>query len=376
MYKTIKIKNFRCFENLTLDKLRRVNLIVGKNNVGKSALLEAIFLHCGAYNPDLIFKISYFRGIENIKIEFGRWTETPWDSLFLNFDPNKDIEIIGENSVIGKRELKIHALKEPKEFEKIPKLPSYEVGSQSLTVREGQRSPYVAGLGHTESAKVLEFTLKTQSKSGSKSSSSYLIIDPISGKRIVPFPPPPPFPAFFQSSTIKPHLEAVDQFSQLEKKGKQDILIKALKFIEPRLVKLSILIQGGLPIIHGDIGLSQLVPLPLMGEGMVKVSKLLLNIASAPGGVVLIDEVENGIHYSVLPSIWQVIGEAAKEFNVQIFATTHSMECIMAAHEAFLKSPEYDFGLYRLEKENGLIKAISFDKETLSTAIDSYLEVR
>ncbi|MGB9902573.1 hypothetical protein [Methanothrix sp.] len=67
---------------MKLTDLDQVNLIAGKNNVGKTALLEAIFLHCGAYNPELTLRVNAFRGIEAIKIELPGWTETPWDALF------------------------------------------------------------------------------------------------------------------------------------------------------------------------------------------------------------------------------------------------------------------------------------------------------
>lgn len=376
MYKSVSISNFRCFNDITLDELERINLIVGKNNAGKTTLLEALFLHCGSSNPDLIFKLDVFRGIENIKVEFGHWTENPWDSLFTDFDSKRDIEIIGVNSISGKRILKIHVLNKPEEFSKISELKIYELESLPGRIREKQEIRYDAGLGQLNVAKVIEFNFRVQNyKREGKSKSFYLIIDP-TGKKLIPFPPPPLFPAFYQSPKIKPLQEATEQFSQLERKGKQDILLNSLKIIEPRLKRLSILMQGGVPVIHGDIGLSRLVPLPLMGEGMVTITKMILNIANAPDGVVLIDEIENGIHHSVLEAIWAAIRETAREFNVQVFATTHSMENVIAAHKSFSKSQSYDFRLFRLERQNGLIKAIVYDKETLATAITKELEVR
>ena len=60
MYKSFKIKNFRCFKELAITSFKRVNLIAGLNNVGKTALLEALFLHCGATNPELTFKAGYW----------------------------------------------------------------------------------------------------------------------------------------------------------------------------------------------------------------------------------------------------------------------------------------------------------------------------
>jgi len=64
VYQSFEVGNFRCFRKLNLAQLERVNLIAGMNNVGKTALLEALFLHCSAYNPELTLRLNAFRGIE------------------------------------------------------------------------------------------------------------------------------------------------------------------------------------------------------------------------------------------------------------------------------------------------------------------------
>src|SRR3954452_10370521 len=97
----------------------------------------------------------------------------------------------------------------------------------------------------------------------------------------------------------------------------------------------------------------------LMGEGMVRLLSLVLEITNASNGVVLIDEIETGLHHSVLRTVWRAIGKASRRSNTQVFATTHSWECISAAHEAFLESGHYDLRLHRLERINGDIKAIT-----------------
>ena len=76
-----------------------------------------------------------------------------------------------------------------------------------------------------------------------------------------------------------------------------------------------------------------------------------LAMYSTRNGVILIDEVESGVHYSVLEKLWEVIDEFSQEFSVQVFATTHSYECLIAAHKVFSKKEKYDFKLYRLERE-------------------------
>jgi AAA15 family ATPase/GTPase len=119
-----------------------------------------------------------------------------------------------------------------------------------------------------------------------------------------------------------------------------------------------------------------MVPLPLMGEGMVRLASLVLAISNAQDGFVLIDEIENGLHHSILSKLWSAVGEVSRQFNTQVFATTHSNECIAAAHKAFRESGAYDFRLHRLERIKETILAITYDQETLEAAIEAGLEVR
>jgi hypothetical protein len=197
------------------------------------------------------------------------------------------------------------------------------------------------------------------------------------GVRSEPIPPPPPFPAFFLAARVRiPPAEDAERFGKLEILGQQDALLKALQVIEAQLRRLAVVVAGGVPMIHGDIGLGRLVPLPVMGEGMARLASLVLAIGNAPNGVVLVDEIENGLHHSILPKVWRAIGEVARQFNTQVFATTHSLECIVAAHRAFSESERYDFRLHRLERVHETIHAVTYDPETLEAAIETGLEVR
>ena len=129
---------------------------------------------------------------------------------------------------------------------------------------------------------------------------------------------------------------------------------------------------GGTPMIWGDIGLSELVPLPAMGEGMTRLARILLGMSSVPGGVILVDEIEIGIHHSAMVGAWKAIGQAAERFDVQVFATTHSFECIQKAVEAF--TPE-GFRYFRTSiiKEKG---AVSYEPEQVDLAVRISMEIR
>ena len=130
---------------------------------------------------------------------------------------------------------------------------------------------------------------------------------------------------------------------------------------------------NGEPMIMGDVGLSELIPLAVMGEGMTRLARLVLAISSSPDGVVLVDEVESGFHYSVLPKVWRVIDAAAAQFGVQVFATTHSFECIMAAHESL----ESDgFRLHRLQVYDSEVRSVTYEPDVIDAAMRHNLEVR
>jgi AAA15 family ATPase/GTPase len=113
-----------------------------------------------------------------------------------------------------------------------------------------------------------------------------------------------------------------------------------------------------------------------MGEGIGRLLSIILAIANAKGGTILIDEIENGLHYSVLTDVWKAIADAARRVDVQIFATTHSQECIRAAHEAFENTEQYDFRYHRLEQVKDEIRAVTYDQETLATSDEMNLEMR
>jgi predicted ATP-dependent endonuclease of OLD family len=77
-----------------------------------------------------------------------------------------------------------------------------------------------------------------------------------------------------------------------------------------------------------------------------------------------------------MKNVWRVINKASREFNVQVFATTHSRECIVAAHEAMEESGDYDFRLHRLERVEKKVKVTTLGRADLSSIIESGFEVR
>jgi len=364
MYTCLSVRNFRCFRKLDVRDLDRINLIAGLNNVGKTALLEALFIHCGAYNPELTLRVGALRGIELVKVEFGQWSEAPWNSLFAGFDASKPIEMVGRDSAGRQRTLRLKAAAKADELAPLREYRTPIAGSESL----GEVPASVS----SEAAPVLQMEYSEADQQGT----SFMVFDR-NGAKVYPPPPPAPFRTFFLSARGRaPLLEDAERFGKLVKDRKQAVLIEALKLVEPRLKDLALASENGLSIIHADIGAPRLIPLPLMGEGMVRLATLLLAIGSSAGGVVLVDEIENGLHYSILGKVWLVLGKAAKLFNTQLFATTHSWECIVAAHKAFAEAEAYELRTHRLDRKDEETRVVTYDQETLEAAVESGMEIR
>ena len=119
-----------------------------------------------------------------------------------------------------------------------------------------------------------------------------------------------------------------------------------------------------------------MIPVTQLGQGFNRLLGIYSELVVADAKVLLIDEIENGLHYGVLPLVWRGLFLAAMEFDVQIFATTHSWECILAADKAASEQANYDLELIRLDRVKEDIKATIMDQETLDTAKELHWEMR
>ncbi|MEM1169909.1 MAG: AAA family ATPase [Cyanobacteria bacterium P01_H01_bin.35] len=358
MFKSLTIKNFRCFEEITIDNIERVNVIGGINNVGKTTLLEGIYLLNCLNSIDIPFKLNLDRGV--IKQENSD-VEKVCEWLFYQKQVGKaiQIKIIDEND--EERELKLSLEKGLNEM--------FSITSSKNDLKNIK---YFKLEFQKAGQKLLGFTtfLKPDKEDG-----RMIQVQPDQEiKEIEIFPP-----SIFISSRLRVSAtEDAEIFSKFEAKNQQNKIVEILKIIEPRLKRLAVLVTGGMPIIHGDIGGDYLIPVSLMGEGMGRLLSIILSIMNFQGGIVLIDEIENGIHYSVMEKVWQSIDVATRKFNTQLFATTHSYECIGAAHQAFSNSESYNFRYLRLEreKETNSIKSLVYDKDNIETSLELNWEMR
>ncbi len=355
MYKSFAVKNFRTFSSILIENMQRINLIIGKNNAGKTAFLEAIFLHIGSLNPVLTANIAQFRGITGFKAN----AEDLWSSLFHNFNINKTIELTAVYPDRSKATLKISLLPSSLvTFDEIDKSHTdYSSRDSQLSLLPGQHLQYKYTHKSTSFTKTAKLT--TQG----------LNIEPLGGTI--------PQTGFFVPARISLDPGATAQrFGELEIKLESKTIVNFLKIIEPRIKSLTVIPLGPVSYIHADIGGKRLMPLQLLGEGMVRLSEIAIDISSATGGIVLVDDIDTGIHHSVLPIFWKALFKLTKKLNVQLFASTHSAESLETAHRAWNDMNQYDMAVYRLQRVGQSVDVISYDKQTLEAAIETGLEVR
>ena len=117
------------------------------------------------------------------------------------------------------------------------------------------------------------------------------------------------------------------------------------------------------------------VPLKRLGDGAQRLFGIAVALANCQDGILLIDEVENGIHFSIQPALWRMIFTAARKGNIQVFAATHGWDCIVGFAIAANQSPEVG-ALIRLEQFKQQIDAIHYSEEELEVAAQQRIEVR
>ncbi|MGH8247672.1 MAG: AAA family ATPase [Gammaproteobacteria bacterium] len=328
MLERLTIENFRRFKKLEFARLKRVNLIAGKNNTGKTAVLEALLMLLDV-NWSNELKTA-FRNCANI----GNEMENYWKWLFHNHETSSPILFTAETE-------------EYRDY-------SIAFGVPTTPTPHGYTGWAPRG--------VLYYSARNPK---SKKTVAQVAVSQLT-YGVVPLWVRP----------TDPQKDAIDYDRVVLKAGGEERLEGLLRKIEPRLKSLRSIKPHGVPLIYVDLGMKEKIPAVHFGQGFIRLLSIYSEIIASGKKVLLIDEVENGLHHSVLTEIWRGLLHAAQQEDVQIFATTHSYECIRAAHAAFAETMDYDFALHRLEEVKGEITVTTYDKETLETSLANNFEIR
>jgi hypothetical protein len=159
-------------------------------------------------------------------------------------------------------------------------------------------------------------------------------------------------------------------------------VISALKLIDNRVSGVAFVEdisrrssdENRIPLVKLE-GIDEPLPLKSMGDGMTRLFHIIVALVNAQNGFLLIDEFENGLHWSVQPRVWNIIFQLSEKLNVQVFATTHSRDCIKGFDSNWNQYPELG-AFFRLDMKDKLIRATEYTSETLTDSIDMDIEVR
>ena len=357
MFTDLRIKNFRLFDDLKIDELRRVNLFVGKNNAGKTAVLEAVVMVAAGDTPEVL-PMNSFRGeiMPKSEVAFREYLKL----FFKDLDNTREFEIRAAHTDQGVRQ--IVATVEQK---------------QELVVPDDRKD---GGLATSRPDCILKLALSdgynrsTEFKAFFAEGKIRAIGGPTEGKK-----PPVPVAVEYIPPSIDLSDSYAERLSELRKQRRTDSILNALRRIEPRIESApEVLVSERTTKIFCDIGTQELMPLGLMGEGTARILRLLVMmepIVAKDGRVFIVDEIENGFHHETLVHVWQVLDEASRRNATQVFATTHSRECMEAVYKAIIDLD--DLAIHRLEIDrNGALRCVTLTRETIEGTMRHGFEVR
>lgn len=375
---SLEIKGYRCFEHLTIEKLGRVNLIVGKNNVGKTALLEALWIYSQRGRAETLVDLLVARDelpnparFREINEDNKLLRESVWKirNLFYGYPEVKSsfletsfsIGLVNED--IGKLLVKIDW------FDSTPVEERYESGSD-IRLESTYLVEYEEYYGNSYPPNTNNYYPDTTES---------IPLQRLFKPRLNP-PDYPRLSCLLVRATGIEKKDLYELWDAISLTNLEDDVSKALHIIEKKIKKVGFI--GNPPGDESRIAVVQLenlterIPLRSLGEGMNRLLGIALALVNCKDGMLLIDEIETGLHYSVLPDVWRLIFRTARELNVQVFATTHSYDCIQAFQKAAEEDKESDGMLIRLVRKNDKIRAVLFDEEEMETVVEQQIEVR
>jgi AAA15 family ATPase/GTPase len=312
----IKIQNFRCFKELEVNDLKRVNLIGGKNNTGKTSLLEALLLY---FYPLPRAAISLKQNRKESHRTTPKSSINEWNSLFYNQNTENNIFIRGCFEHLNEQTIKIS----------VTQSVQLQLFEEEEEFGNNIRSPIpIVELKIAKKIKEGE-SIKYSSNYSDRHSSNYR--DNYSS---IPF-----IPSSFISS-FNYSIKLAKQYDKIDYEGKSEEVLKILKTIDPSIEGLRTY-SFAEPTLYIQTKIQPKgLPISLFGDAVYRVTAIILEILDKKHKVLFIDEIENGIHYTSQKSFWEGLFRLSEELDTLIFATTHSLEMIKAFAEAGKNFPD------------------------------------
>ena len=330
-FKNIEIKNFRGIDHLKIDDFSRVNVFLGQNGSGKTSILETLLLLSGMSNPELPQAINAIRS----RGTSGQFLHVR--DIFHNLILQSAPEISATQFDETKRHL---ILKMPYVFDE-----QEQVATQIGQIpRSDAMVPVNQVNGIPKERKIAE---------GYQESIIASLI-----------------PSSLQSANV------LYDLAELVKRKMKQIVVDRLSLFDSRVKSVEALSDG----VYVDMdGIPELLSISMHGDGLFRYLTIVAASANPVTNVVLIDEIDNGLHYSAYKKLWEAIFALATATNKQIFVTTHSKETLYQLYEMLEEKPDYqkELRLYTIEKtlKKGL-QAYKLSYEGLRGACANDIEIR
>lgn len=351
MINNIYIENFKTFKTIEFSNLKKINLVSGKNNVGKSTLLEALFLFMGHTLNDSFTKLGVLRGTLANGVGL-------WEPLFFQMNSLNSIQIALTED--GKESKLVYERDDNY-------LPNNVAGISEEILAQFRSS--------TKDAYSLSFLFQQgdYSEEGHFSISSGSILremkTSLPGNEVLKTKH-----TIFINDTYARNLDVLlTGLGLLELSDEKALLIKYIQEMDPSIEDIITLSLSGIPQLYIRTG-GRMIPLQYAGDGIMKLISICLAIMEQKNGLVLIDEMENGFHYSMYGKLWAMIDRISEKSNCQVIATTHSYELIASAF-GNIKDTD-NFSYYRLGRKENDITTYRYDYSMLDKAIEAEMEVR
>ena len=350
MINDVSIENFKTLKSIELTNLKRITLVSGRNNIGKSTFLEAIFLYMDHSAGESFGKLNGLRG------GYNNSAESLWGSLFYQMETNNAIQIsIKDDENYGQ-------LKYCRDNNYLPSTINGLSEEVLAHFRMNTKEAYSLFYSYKENGYCEEGHFSFDGNSILRDMKTSL-----PGNELKPMKPT------IYKASYRDYLYLVNELGNIELAGEKDILIKALKEMEPSIDDiLTISVKGIVQLYIKTNG--KLMPIQYAGDGIIKVLGICLSIMSRKNGIVLIDELENGLHYSMYGKLWRMLDHISKSSNCQVIATTHSYELISSVRNS-IKNMN-DFCYYRIGKSKEETVSFRYDYSMLDAALESEMEVR
>lgn len=362
MYSSLTIENFRGISELELRDIGKFTLLTGFNGSGKTTVLEALFLLCGGGSAALTASLYGFRG-DNM---FSPQTDRPFRSLFRGLDVVDDPKL---RPVIK------------------AKSQWFSTGPFDLDTRLSISPMFsVAAGGATTNPKqslngvMFEFTGPSGSVRNTWCWETVAGVMP-NGQNAMRLGGTNTVKNWIGANFISPYVQANNteihnSLTQLVTEKKIEQLVEVMRVMEPRLNALQPLQENGVQAIFADIGLDRLVHISLLGSGFSNFLRTAIAVVQMSRGCVLIDEFEDGLHYSVVRQLLDKLIGISEKKKIQFFITTHSKEFLSTFSELAIERKFDDVGLYRLSGGKRSGPLTKYTVSELDDLLESNMELR